>query len=62
VKNEGNEHTVADPRRMISMSNELIEDHKEMFKKDIIKELTEILLVELQEKLKGNIQNQLKEY
>jgi hypothetical protein len=32
-----------------------------MLKKELIKELTEILIVELQENLKENIQNQLKE-
>jgi phenylpyruvate tautomerase PptA (4-oxalocrotonate tautomerase family) len=44
------------------VSNELNEAHKEILKKDFIKELTEVLMVVLQEKLKENIQNQLKEY
>jgi hypothetical protein len=41
---------------MITMPNELNEAHKDMLKKEIIKDLTELLMVELQEKLKENIQ------
>jgi hypothetical protein len=47
---------------MISISTYLSETHNVMLKKKLIKELTEILIMEFWEKLAENIQNQLKEY
>jgi hypothetical protein len=58
VKNEGNEYPVFDPKRMMSISNELNEFCKEMLKEHLKKELTEIFI----KVLKKNIQNQPKEY
>jgi hypothetical protein len=57
MENEGNEYPVADPSKMISISNELSEVLKEMLIEDLRKNIVE----ELQEKLKENMQKQLKE-
>jgi hypothetical protein len=57
VENERNEYPAVDSSRMISMSNELNEVHKEILRKDLKKDI-EIVMG----KLKKNIQKQLKEY
>jgi predicted transcriptional regulator len=63
VEKEVNEYFVVDlSRMMISMFNEFNKAHKEMLKKELRKELTEILMVYLQKNLKESIENQLKEY
>jgi hypothetical protein len=62
VGNEENEYPLADHNRMISISNELNDIHKEMIKEEFKNELIEIVMEDLQENLKKNTQNQLKEY
>jgi hypothetical protein len=48
VENERNGYSVADARRMmINMSNELNEDHKEMFKEELKRDFKEELVEEL---------------
>jgi hypothetical protein len=42
VESEGNEYLVADPSRIICMSNELNGDLKEMLKEELIVELKEM--------------------
>jgi hypothetical protein len=48
--------------KMINITKELNDVHKEMLKEEIKNKLTEILIEKLQEKVKQNIQNQLIRY
>jgi hypothetical protein len=67
VENEGNEYLVSGPRKtMISVPNELNGNLKEVLKGEVLKGehnfLEHNFKVEIMEKLKENIQKQLKEY
>jgi predicted nuclease with TOPRIM domain len=60
--NKENDYSIPDSNRMmINMANEFNNIHKEFLKQDIKNELIEILMEKLQEMVKQNIQNQLKE-
>jgi predicted nuclease with TOPRIM domain len=62
VGNKENDYSIPDSNRMmINMANEFNNIHKEFLKQDIKNELIEILMEKLQEMVKQNIQNQLKE-
>jgi gas vesicle protein len=63
VENEENQHSFVQTSRMtINMYNESNEVCKGMLKEDIISKLIEILRKEHDEKVKENIQKQLKEF
>jgi hypothetical protein len=63
VGNEENEYPVPDPNRtMINMTNEFNVVHKECLKEEIMNKLIEILMEKLQDTVKQNKQNKLKEY
>jgi biotin-(acetyl-CoA carboxylase) ligase len=60
--NEKNEYPVPDLNRMmINMTNELNDIHKNFLKNEIMNGIIEILK-KLQETVKNNVQNELKEY
>jgi predicted nuclease with TOPRIM domain len=64
VGNEENEYPVLDPNRIrINITNELNNVHKKKsLKEEIMDELIEIRMEKLQEIVKQNIQNDLKQY
>jgi hypothetical protein len=60
---EENEYPVPDPNRMIiNMTNELIDIHKKYLKEQTVDEIIEIVMKKLQEAVKQNVQDELKQY
>jgi hypothetical protein len=60
VRNAENEYPVPDPNRtIIHMTNDI---HKNSLKEEIMNDLIKILMEKLQEKVKQNVQDVLKQY